>query len=334
LLAAVLAPQASARTPPRTASRPAGVQAFLLTGAPDSFADLRAHASQVSVVYPTYYECAPSGGRITGADDPAVDHFARAHAIRVLPRFTCQEEGAVERLLSEPRLRARTLARLAQIARSRSFAGLCLDLENGGAGQREALSSFVAALAHALHAEHKHLTVVVDGVADEAPAGSSEAFYDDSAIAAAADTVFVLAWGSHWEDSAPGPLAPLSYVQGVARYLRSLPGRAHFVLGAPMYGLDWGVAGAGAGALQYSGITGLEQRVGAHAAREAASGEMTFRYTAASGVAHSVWYMDARAVLDVIAIARANGLGAGLWRLGEEDQALWSSPLVGRAPKR
>jgi hypothetical protein len=44
--------------------------------------------------------------------------------------------------------------------------------------------------------------------------------------------------------------------------------------------------------------------------------------------------MDARAVLDVIAIARANGLGAGLWRLGEEDQALWSSPLVGRAPKR
>jgi spore germination protein YaaH len=36
--------------------------------------------------------------------------------------------------------------------------------------------------------------------------------------------------------------------------------------------------------------------------------------------------MDARAILDRLLIARRYGLAAGVWRLGEEDQALWSSP--------
>jgi spore germination protein YaaH len=35
--------------------------------------------------------------------------------------------------------------------------------------------------------------------------------------------------------------------------------------------------------------------------------------------------MDARAILDRLLIARSYGLAAGVWRLGEEDQALWSS---------
>jgi spore germination protein YaaH len=329
LLAGVMAQTAAARSVhgrAGTARARAGVQAFLLTGAPDSFADLRAHASQVSVVYPTYYECGPSA-RVAGADVPAVDAFARAHGIALLPRYTCQDGASVHRILSEPALRARTLERLTQLARAPAFAGLCLDLENDGAGDREALSSFVSALAHALHSERRRLTVVVDGVSSEPAAGSSLAFYDDHAIAAAADTLFVLAWGAHWEGSSPGPLAPLSYVRGVARYLDALPERSRVVLGAPMYGLDWGQQGAGA--YQYAAITDLEHRVGAHPGRDGASGEMTFTYTSAAGVAHSVWYMDAHAVLEVIAIARASGLGAGLWRLGEEDQSMWSSPLLG-----
>ncbi len=325
---------------PAALAHRAGVQAFLLTGAPDSFADLRAHARQVSVVYPTYYECSAGGGRIVGADVPAVDAFARAHRIALLPRFTCQEGAAVHRILTEPALRAVTLARLARLARARAFGGLCLDLENDGGEDREALTSFAAALARALHAQGKRLTVVVDGVSSEPPPTSSEAFYDDPALAAVADTVFVLAWGAHWEGSPPGPLAPLSYVAAVARYVSSLPSRSRFVIGAPMYGLDWedgpasAAAGAGmnvgASAYQYSSIRALQRSVGAAAQRDPASGELTFAYTTA-GATHRVWYMDARSVLDVLAIARASGLRLGLWRLGEEDQSLWSSPLLAGA---
>jgi len=118
-----------------------------------------------------------------------------------------------------------------------------------------------------------------------------------------------------------------------------------------MYGLDWATPAAGgegavevgagpgpagarpqaATAYQYANILALERSVGARAARDPASGEMTFSYASATGVRHSVWYMDARAVLDALALARAAGLGVGMWRLGAEDQSLWASPLVGAA---
>ena len=69
----------------------------------------------------------------------------------------------------------------------------------------------------------------------------------------------------------------------------------------------------------------LAQSAGATPVRDPASGEMTFAYTRA-GVSHRVWYLDAHAILDRLRIARQYGLAAGVWRLGEEDQALWSSP--------
>lgn len=64
--------------------------------------------------------------------------------------------------------------------------------------------------------------------------------------------------------------------------------------------------------------------------RDPASGELTFGYTSPEGVAHCVWYMDARSVLDILRVARANGLAGGLWRLGKEDQALWQAEPLRR----
>ena len=78
-------------------------------------------------------------------------------------------------------------------------------------------------------------------------------------------------------------------------------------------------------ALQYSGRAGAgPSRPGRRLVLDRAVDEPTFSYTRA-GVAHRVWYMDAQAIADRLQIARANGLGVGVWRLGEEDQSLWSS---------
>lgn len=328
---------AGAAGSPRHGTRD-GAQAFLLTSSPDSLADLRAHASEISVLYPTYFECTPGGGSVAGADVPAIDSFAHSQAITVMPRFNCQSGALVHRLLSEPGPRQELLARLAALAREPAFAGLCLDLENDGPGDREALSSFVAALAERLHRHHRRLAVVVDGVTHEGP-GAPYAFYDDRALSAAADTVFVMAWGTHWAGSAPGSISTLSLVSGVAGFLSTLPERSRFVIGAPMYGLDWAATGAEgqplssqsthpASAFQYSHAVQLARSVGAHAVRDPLSGELSFSYAGAGGVTHDVWYMDAQSVLDILRIARHAGFQVGLWRLGSEDQSLWSSPLV------
>jgi spore germination protein YaaH len=303
------------------------LQAFVLVSSPDSFADLQAHVGAVGVIYPTYFQCAVPSGAVQGAAVPEVDAYAAAHGLAELPRFSCQDGATVHRILTEPRTRARTLARLVALTGAAAYAGLNLDLENDGARDRGALSAFVAALAARLHAERRKLAVDVDGVIREDPRHATY-LYDDRALAAAADTVFVMAWGVHWERSGPGPIAPLLYVEGVARRLATLPHARRFVLGVPMYGLDWpgrGGAARPATALQYSDVIALARAIGATPARDSASGELTFAY-ARGGVIHRVWFMDARAISERLGIARRYGLAAGVWRLGEEDQEIWGPP--------
>jgi spore germination protein YaaH len=317
-------PGAASAATHRVSHRPK-LQVFLLTSAPDSLADLKTHVGSVGVVYPTYFDCGVPAGSVVGQDIPATTMFVRERHIAVEPRFNCQDGATVHRILTEPGLRAETLARLKTIARDPHYGGLCLDLENDGAADREALTSFVSSLARWLHAHHKKLTVVVAGVTSDNRALST-GFYGDRALGAVADSVFVMAWGAHWAGSSPGPIAPMAYVTAVARYVKSLPTAARFVLGAPMYGLDWAGEGGSdnpATALQYSGVVALEHSVGAIPTRDPASGELRFGYTSPEGVAHTVWYMDARSVLDILGVARANGLTGGLWRLGREDQGLW-----------
>jgi spore germination protein YaaH len=319
-----LAPSALARSHMRR------VQAYLLSSAPDSLRDLRAHSRSIGVVYPTYFDCARTSARVLGSGAAAVTDYAREQQIAVMPRFNCQDGATVHAILSDPALRAATLARLLAIARASAYAGLNLDFENDGAADRGALTSFVAALASRLHAMRKKLSVVVVGVSEDNPRRST-GFYDDRALAALADTVFVLAWGAHWEGSAPGPIAPLAAASATALYLASLPNSSRFVLGAPMYGLDWAQGGGPANpgvAYQYDGIVALAHAEHAFVRRDPASAELTFDYTDAEGAPHEVWSMDATAVAALLRIAHAHGLATGLWRLGEEDQRVWSSSQI------
>ncbi len=328
LALALLAPSAGAATMRKP--RGLALQAFLLSTAPDSLADLRAHTGSVRVVYPTYFDCAVPSGQLTGVDSRSIDAYAHRAHLTLMPRFNCQDAATVHAILTDPATRAQTLASLRRIASSPDFAGLNLDLENDGAADREALSSFVAELAAWLHAHGKKLAVDVDGVTQDNPRLST-AFYDDRAISAVADSVFVIAWGTHWAGSEPGPIGSLPFVREVAAYVASLPERRKFVLGVPMYGLDWPAGGGPAHeatAYQYSGVVALAHSVHATPLRDPLSDEMGFSYERA-GVTHQVWYLDGQAIVDRLRVARSYGLAVGLWRLGSEDQGVWSSRTVG-----
>jgi spore germination protein YaaH len=336
-----IAARASAAVVGGHAARPAPLQAFVLASAPDSLIDLESHTQAIGVVYPTYFECARAGGLIIGgADIGAITAYAQAQHIALMPRFNCQDGPTVHTILTDPRTRARTLSGLVHIAELSAYAGVNIDLENDLATDRAAMSSFVVALAGRLHKRGKRLSVDVVGVTHDDSAIAT-GFYDDRALSAAADYVFVMAWGTHWEGSAAGPIAPLPFVAGVARYVASLPHADRFVLGTPMYGLDWPVAGGGgvssrqpqATALRDASVVALAHSVGASPRRERSVDEMTFAYVRA-GVKHRVWYMDARAIADRLRIARAHGLAPGVWRLGGEDQELWSSPAVVEGARR
>ena len=74
----------SAQSAPATASTAPPIrsnghaQAFLLASTDRSFADFRAHYTQIGVVYPTYFDCSTAGASSTGHN--AADHTLGAAA--------------------------------------------------------------------------------------------------------------------------------------------------------------------------------------------------------------------------------------------------------------
>ena len=156
-------------------------------------------------------------------------------------------------------------------------------------------------------------------------------FFDYDALAQHADTIFVMCWGIHWKTSAPGAIDDMTWASQVATYVSQRPNKQKFVLGFGMYGFDWPNGGGvnnPATPLEYNDVQALAQQYSATLQWDPVAVAPYFTYTDGSGVHHDVWYTDAQSIGARIALAHSLGLGIGMWRLGEEDQAIWNDPLL------
>ncbi|MEA2316432.1 MAG: hypothetical protein QOD44_621 [Solirubrobacteraceae bacterium] len=308
-----------------------GLHAFLLASTGSSFEDFRRNYTKIEAIHPAYFECNRGTAAIQGKDDPQITQFAKVRQVQVFARFDCQSTATLNTILNDPATRATWLQTVVDTAVDNGYDGINLDFEAGAAANRDAMSSFVSELAGRLHAVGKKLAVDVSAKGADVANHPRSTFYDYNAIAAAADLVFVMNWGIHWTTSAPGPLADMPWVQSVVAYVNSLPNRQKYIMGAPMYGMDW-VNGGGTGnpatALEWADIAALAARTGATPSFHPSAREVTFSYTDVSGAPHQVWALDSAAVLERLRMYKANGYGIGVWRLGREDQALWNDPLL------
>ena len=117
----------------RPAASQGRVHAFLLASTGESFRDLQRHYTQVGTLYPTYFDCRAADGAITGRDDPLVTRWSQLRGILVLPRFNCQREDTLHRILTDATLRSATLTRLVELVRTHGYDGINIDFENGAA---------------------------------------------------------------------------------------------------------------------------------------------------------------------------------------------------------
>lgn len=308
-----------------------GVHAFLLASTDSSFAAFRKHYRQIGVVYPTYYECDTANGRILGADDRLITGFAQDRGVKVLPRFNCQRTAVVHQILTDPALRSQWLDTMTALAEQGGWDGVSLDFESVPPTDRDALTAFVADLSDRLHAAGKLLSQAVSAKLRDIPDHPRSGAFDYPALAQYDDHVFVMAWGIHWSTSLPGAQDDFAWVRQIRDYVATMPQRPKFVMGTMLYGMDWPAGGGpshpGEG-LHYGEIEALAARYGAVPAFDAGRRAWYLAYTDEAGVPHDVWYPDAGAVGDRVALAREQGLGVGFWRIGQEDERIWSDPRL------
>jgi spore germination protein YaaH len=304
--------------------------AFLLATTDESFRDLQRHYRQIGTVYPTYFECREGDGDVIGEEDPLITRWAQVRGIEVLPRFDCQRTATLHSILTDRALRGATIARLVALVRRHGYEGINIDFEQGAATDRSALTTFVSELAARMHSIGKRITVEVSAKYQHTTTGRS-GFYDYEALARSADRVFVMNWGWHWATSGPGAPDDMQLSRRVADYVATMSNRARFVLGTHLYGMDWPNGGGPAHratALEYADVQELIARHGARPVLDSQADAWTFSYTDGAGIPHEVWYPDAATIARRVELARNRGLGIGFWRLGNEDQRMWSDPQI------
>ena len=299
------------------------------------FDSIVANAEVFSEISPFWYRVLADGRIVpytTGSgaryEDQAILSFLRSRGILVIPTVANILNGVwdgamVSRILEDPQLRAVNLDALVNLAVAGGYDGIDLDYENLAASDRAAFTSFVQQLAGALHGHGKLLTVNVYAKTAEPGTWDGPRAQDWKAIGQAADQVRIMTYEYSWSTSAPGPIAPVTWVNEVIAYATSQIAPAKILQGTPLYGYDW--VGQRATDLVWNQAMDLAGRFAVPVNWDGASASPWFEYV--SGAArHTVWFENAASVAAKLDVARIHDVGGiTMWRLGGEDPAAWSA---------
>ena len=264
---------------------------------------------------PFTYGIGADGGLVALRDEGIL---AAAGQYSVLPWMhlsTMTEEGRFSSARAEA-----LLGQIKEILKEKGYGGLDMDFEY----IRPELGAAYAAFVDRLRRELNPLGCsVLVALAPKTSAGQRGLLYeghDYAALGRAANGVLLMTYEWGYTAGPPMAVAPLDKVRQVVDYaLTEIPAEKLF-LGVPVYGYDWPLPfreGVTRGeSISPQEALALARRHGAEIRYDETAQAPWFRYTAAEGREHEVWFEDARSSYAKFRLAAEKGLqGVGLWNL-------------------
>jgi cellulose synthase/poly-beta-1,6-N-acetylglucosamine synthase-like glycosyltransferase/peptidoglycan/xylan/chitin deacetylase (PgdA/CDA1 family)/spore germination protein YaaH len=215
-----------------------------------------------------------------------------------------------------------------------AYRGLSLDIENLPDEASPAYMSFIQALSADLHARNLRLYVNTQVLTTDD---------DFRQIAANSDGVILMNYDEHQIESQPGPIASQEWFVGNLRRVLQLVPKEKLICAVGSYGYDWVMSipspskNKKAAKKQPNPILYTDDLHVSEVWQRAADADADldldydtlnphFEYIDEDlNQRHVVWFLDGVSVLNELRAARAMGLQTfALWRLGEEDNSLWS----------
>jgi spore germination protein YaaH len=187
---------------------------------------------------------------ITGDVGRALIQAAKDRGTRVELVYTSFGPGKNRQFYTEPEAQARWIEVLVDLVDELGLDGVNVDVERLPVEYILDFGSFVGRLREALRARMPDAQVSVATQANELGAGMAAA-----AAANGADRIFLMGYDYHWAGSGPGASAPIDRLDGEPRDLvwsLDLYGALgvpveRTILGLPLYGMTWPVAGPAVG---------------------------------------------------------------------------------------
>ena len=232
--------------------------------------------------------------------------------------------GSAATILASATLRSRLIANLVALVKQKGYDGIDLDWEALRAADRKRFSSFVAALAAALHARGRFLSIDVVAKSSEPGQWGQQMAEDWARLGRAVDEFKIMTYGYSGPWGGPGPQAPLAWVNRVLSFAERVVPAEKISMGVPFYGFEW----------QPGAVTAVSASAGAALAarhhltigRDPASGEATL-YFRAKGISRTVYFQDETALAAKLAELRSHHpqiAGISIWVMGQEAAGFWS----------
>jgi len=240
--------------------------------------------------------------------------------LRNLDGNTWQPE-AVEELAHEPE--AERSAFLSQLVgrMPAGSTGLLLELSQLDPTYKDEYSLLIKELSEHLHAARKELWFSV-------PTGTDFDAFDMEAVADSADRMVATLYDENSETDDPGPLASGDWFQGWLKTMMVYGNPSQWVIGLGNYAIDWRRDNHTVEQVGFTDAMARASLAGIDPVKELNSEDGTPDFNYLSGPdqnqEHELWFLDAITLFNQRRlIAPFHPGGIGLYRLGEEDPAVW-----------
>ncbi|MEX0621844.1 MAG: glycosyl hydrolase family 18 protein [Candidatus Woykebacteria bacterium] len=305
-----------------------------------AFASFRENVSSFDYLTLFWYTLRADGSirkYIYAVEDKTIIDFAHKNGVKVfglIANLPDEDEGGswdsdrVAKVIGSSSARASHINNIVNLAEKMNFDGISIDYEELETSQKNNFTIFIRDLASALHKKGKLLGLAIHPKTSEGKPSedNGSAAQDLLALSLAADQLYFMAYGEHWDDSDAGPIAGVPWVSRVINYALSIGvPRKKIFMGVPLYGLDWPKNGAGYGTangLTYSEVASLLKTYNPKVSIDTIEGAAHFTYKS-GGKTHEVWFENYQSIQPKLSFAKSLGISATFWRLGGEDPRIW-----------
>lgn len=288
--------------------------------------------------YLTYFTPFTYGFTLSGELVPPPDEGMVARALRygVTPWMhlsTLTEQGNFSSalglaLLRDSAAQATLTANILRTMEEKNYQGLDVDFEFLGAEGAAPYAEFIADLRRQLAPLGYEVVVALAPKVRADQPGTLYEGHDYAALGAAADGVLLMTYEWGYTYGPPMAVAPIPSVRRVLDYAVTVIPQEKIFMGVPTYGYDWPLpytpGTTMARSLSNPEAVALALTYGAEIQFDPTAEAPYFVYTAA-GVAHKVWFEDARSIAAKLELVGEYGFrGIGYWNLDRPFPQNWS----------
>lgn len=264
-------------------------------------------------------------------EDLSLISFAHEKGVKVevvitnLPEDGGWDSARVEKVLKDETLRQKHIEEIVSLSERLEIDGVDIDYEQLNKNLKDDFSKFIQDLGSALREKGKYLGVALHPKSDDGGGFENGALAQNwQEISEGADNLYIMAFNEHWDESGPGPVASIGWVERIVKYAQSLKIDRHkLFLTIPLFGYDWKKdSGENAKGLTHGDVTKLLEKFSVSEEWDETNASSYFHYGDGE-----VWFENARSVMRKIELAEDAGFrGITFWRLGGEDPQIW--PLL------